>query len=156
MPCRRKKSAMSPRDSLPLFCVLAALAAPACATAAPNMEEGNWEITMKMEAEGMSMAMPKVDQCITKNDIVPYASLAKGGSCDIKEQTDSGDTVRWRMVCRMPDGTSETEGKITYFGKRYEGTMQTTMMPTGGEPMSLNYQIQGTRIGACIDATAPK
>jgi len=51
---------------LPLF--LAGLA-----LAEPNMEDGMWEITMKMDMPGMSMEMPPVtfNQCLTKKDLVP-------------------------------------------------------------------------------------
>ena len=45
------------------------------AVAAPDMKEGQWEITVtsKMEMPGMSVAMPpaKYTQCLTKSDFVP-------------------------------------------------------------------------------------
>ena len=148
---------MSLRKSLTLSCLFAALAVPALAAPAPNMEEGNWEVTMKMQMEGMPFAMPpmKVNQCLTKKDMLPNASADKN-SCDVKEQKVSGDTVTWRMVCKDPEGTTENEGKITYFGKLYEGTMHTKTTPKqGGETMSASYQLQGRHTGACMAAPKP-
>jgi hypothetical protein len=154
----RKRSTMSLRKSLALSCLFAALAAPALATAAPNMEEGNWEVTMKMEMQGMPFAMPpmKHNQCMTKKDMVPNTSPDKNSSCEVKEQEVSGDTVSWRVVCKDREGTTESEGKITYFGKRYEGAMKAKVTSKRGEATSINYQIQGRHTGACTAKTDPK
>ncbi len=149
---------MSPRKSLTLCCLSAALAAPPLASAAPNMEEGNWEVTMNMKMEGMPFAMPPVkhNQCMTKKDMVPNASADKKSSCDVKDQKVSGDTVSWRMVCKDSEGTTEGEGKITYFGRRYEGTMQAKVTPKRGKVMNVSYQMQGRHTGACNAKADPR
>jgi Protein of unknown function (DUF3617) len=144
---------MSPRTCLTLSCLFA----PLIATAAPNMEEGNWQVTMKMKMEGVPFAMPPVtqNQCMTKKDMVPKAS-GKNASCDVKEQKVSGDTVTWHMVCTDAEGTSDTQGKITYHGARYEGTMQAKMTSKRGKVTNVNYEIQGRHTGACGAKADPK
>ena len=49
--------------------------------AAPNMREGMWEITMKMEMAGMPGGMPPqvMKQCMTKKDVENPQRLAQGG-----------------------------------------------------------------------------
>ena len=52
------------------MCVLAAVSV---SYAGPDMKEGKWEMTTKMEMPGMPMEMPPVTytQCLTKTDFVP-------------------------------------------------------------------------------------
>ena len=131
---------------------LAFLAIPAAvsAQAPPNMEEGNWEITSKMEMEGMPFAMPatKHNQCMTKKDMVPDGSR-KGQECTVKEQKVTGNTLTWRIQCKDKEGTMDGEGRITWAGKTYEGTMKARMTEKGGEVMNMNFQYQGRHTGPC-------
>ena len=115
---------------LPL--TLASFFAATPALAAPNMEEGNWEITTKMEMVGMPFAMPptKHNQCMTKKEAIPDQSR-KGQDCTTTDQKMTGDTVSWRMQCKDKDGLTEGEGKITYAGKSYDGAMQMKMSFSG-------------------------
>ena len=48
----------------------------------PNMQEGKWEITTKVEMPGMPMNMPPMThtQCLTKDDFVPQNSQS-GEEC---------------------------------------------------------------------------
>lgn len=127
-----------------------AASAAAVAQGAPNMEEGNWEITAKMEMPGMPFAMPptKHNQCMTKKDLVPDSSQ-KGQECSTLEHKVTGNTVTWRMRCKDKEGTMEGEGRITYAGKSYEGTMKTRMKEKGGEMMEMNFQYKARHTGPC-------
>jgi hypothetical protein len=138
------------------FVMLAALAIPFAAAAAPNMEDGDWEVTMKMEMPGMPFAMPPVKhhQCMTKKDLVPDMSQ-KDSSCVVKEQKIAGDTVSWRMQCNDKNGTIDGEGKITYAGKSYTGVMQAKMTDKRGEANIIKYQFTGKHMGPC-DPNAKK
>lgn len=130
------------------LCLL--LAAPGAVLAVPNMEEGNWEVTIKMEMVGMPMAMPPqtINQCLSKKDDVPDMSQ-RGEKCVLKDHKVEGNTVRWQMQCKGREGTMEGTGRITYAGKTYEGAMQMKMSEAGGEAMAINYQMQGRHTGAC-------
>ena len=142
----RETALRSPKSPV-LFLALASAALPALA--APNLEEGNWEITTKMEMPGMPFAMPptKHNQCMTKKDFVPDQSR-KGQDCKMTDQKVSGDTVSWHMVCKDRDGTTEGDGKITYKGKSYDGQMQMRMNQKG-ENMAMNMSFSGRHTGPC-------
>jgi hypothetical protein len=131
-----------------ILCLL--LTAPAAAMAVPNMEEGNWQVTIKMEMVGMPMAMPPqtINQCLSKKDDVP--DMGQGDQkCYLKDHKVEGNTVRWQMQCKGQQGTMDGAGRITYSGKTYEGTMQMKMTEAGGEAMAINYQMQGKHTGPC-------
>ena len=131
-----------------LLLALASLSAALPSLAAPNMQEGNWEITTKMEMPGMPFAMPptKHNQCLTQKEPVPDQSR-KGQDCKMTDQKVSGDTVTWRMVCTGRDAM-EGEGKITYKGASYEGQMA-MRMKQGGEAQAMNMSFSGKHTGPC-------
>jgi hypothetical protein len=135
------------RASASLMC--AALAVPTLVWA--NMQEGNWDVTVKMEMVGMPFAMPPVQtsQCVTKQDVVPDMSRP-GQSCTVRDQKVVGDTVTWRVQCKGQDGTLDGEGRIKYAGTSYDGDMQAKMTaPGGGDAMTIKYTMQGRHTGPC-------
>ena len=126
----------------------AAVASPALAQQ-PNLEEGNWEVTTKMEIPGMPFQMPaqKHNQCITKKEFVPDQS-DKNRDCKVTDQKVTGNTVSWKMSCKGKDGTTEGEGKITYAGKSYDGMMMANMTQKG-EAMTMKMNFAGKHTGPC-------
>lgn len=128
----------------------AAFASPALAQQ-PNLTEGNWEITTRMEMPGMPFQMPpqKHNQCITKKDFVPDQS-SKNRDCKVSDQKVTGNTVSWKMYCKDKDGTTEGEGKITYAGSSYDGMMMAKVTPPkGGESMTMKMNFTGKHTGPC-------
>ena len=125
----------------------AAFASPALAQ--PNLQEGNWEITTRMEMPGMPFQMPaqKHNQCITKKEFVPDQS-DKNRDCKVTDQKVTGNTVSWKMSCKGKDGTTEGEGKITYAGKSYDGMMMANMTQKG-EAMTMKMNFAGKHTGPC-------
>lgn len=111
----------------------------------PNMQEGLWEITTKMDMPGMPMSMPatKHTQCITKENIVPE-SYQPDQECRITKTKVLGDTVTWTVECDSPEGKSRLTGQITYHGDKFEGTINITM-----EGMEIIQHMSGRRIGDC-------
>jgi hypothetical protein len=121
------------------------------AWAQPPMQEGNWEVIIKMEMVGMPMQLPAQtqNQCVTKKDLVPDMS-DKEQQCIVREQKVTGDTVSWKMECTSKDGKMNGEGRIKYAGKSYAGDMQMTMTRTGmPKPMTMTVNMQGKHTGAC-------
>ena len=118
--------------------------------AEPNMQEGKWEITTKVEMQGMPMAMPatKYTQCITKKDMVPQKP-EKNQDCQITNTKVSGDTVSWSMQCKGKEGIVDSSGKITYKKETFDGTMHTTVNSPGSGKMEMTQRISGRRIGDC-------
>jgi hypothetical protein len=86
----------------------------------PNLQEGLWEITSKMEMMVMKMPAMKHNQWITKGNAVPKSSQPDQ-ECRIVKTTVKGDTVNWNMVCELPEGKSKLPGEITYYGDTFEG-----------------------------------
>lgn len=116
-----------------------------CAGSAPNMQEGLWEITVKMEMPGMPMNMPPSthSQCITNENLVPRGAQ-EGGECKIVETNVKGDTVTWTMECDTPEGKARATGEITYKGDTFKGTTKMTM-----QGMEMTQHLSGRRIGNC-------
>jgi len=113
----------------------------------PNMQEGMWEITSKMEMTGMPMEMPPVThtQCLTKEDLVPQSSQP-GQECEITHTKVTGNTVTWIMQCKGQGGEMIGTGTITYSGNSFKGTIKMTMAQSN---MEMTCHISGHRIGDC-------
>jgi hypothetical protein len=135
-----------------LAAVLASIPAHA---AAPNMKEGLWEITMKMEMPGMPAGMKPqvVQQCVTKKDMDDPRKTTPGGAdpkdnrCQMSDYKMQGNTATWNMACKGENAMTGS-GSITYSGTSYSGTNKMTMM-RGGKPQTMNMQYNGKYLGDC-------
>ena len=116
----------------------------------PNIREGKWEITTKVEMEGMPSNMPQQKfvhtQCLTRDDYVPRGPKtgASSGGCEIRDVRTSGDTVTWTMHCNTGQGQMKGKGRITYSGDRFEGRIEAVM-----SGMKMTQLLEGRRIGDC-------
>ena len=116
-------------------------------TADPILEEGEWEMTTQMEMSGMPEGMPTMPpmthrQCLTREMMLP--AQATDQNCEKIEQSVSGNTVTWSMVCTANGITSEMNGTTTYTGDTMNGTMH---ILTQG--MEMSSQVTGKRLGPC-------
>ena len=111
--------------------------------AAPNMEDGLWEITTTVDMPGMPSKSFTHTTCLTKEKAVPHT--AESG-CTIKDMKTQGDTVTWTVVCR--EGMSTSKGKVTYAGTTMEGAIETTVK-TNEQTMTMKSTMKGKRIGPC-------
>jgi hypothetical protein len=111
----------------------------------PNLKEGLWEITMRMEVPGMpvQIAPQTYTQCLTKQEAVPQRE-APDQNCKITKQDIKGDTVSWVVECKTNQGTAVSNGKVTYKGDTFEGV---TQMTQGN--MKATQQLSGRWIGKC-------
>ena len=127
-----------------LFCLLLA----ATATADSDINEGSWEITVKVEIEGMPMTMPPITntQCITKDTLVPKPDQP-GQECEITSQKTARDTITYDMECSGPGGSMKGTGEATYTGDTMTGKME-MKMPGQGD-MKMTTKMSGKRIGPC-------
>ena len=122
----------------------------AIANAAPNMHQGKWEVTTKMEMQGMPMEMPpvKATVCLTDNDVVPQKA-EKDQDCRMISSKVEGNTVTWVMQCRDKRGnTIDSKGKITYRGESFEGHAEMDMSGKDGRH-HMSQKMSGKRIGDC-------
>ena len=113
--------------------------------AGPEIKEGKWEITTKLEMPGMPVKMPPntFTQCIKKDQAVPQDSQP-GQNCTTKDVVMKGDTVTWTMVCNNPGGQMTGKGRVTYHKDEMDGSM--TME---GQGMQMTSHFKGKRIGPC-------
>ena len=127
--------------------ILFAIISISFAGSVPDMQEGEWEITSKMEVPGMPMEMPPMKhiQCLTKEDFVPQSSQPDQ-ECEFFEVNVTGNTVTWTMQCNNQDGEMKGVGKMIYSGNSFEGTIKITLSP--GNMEMTNY-IKGHHIGDC-------
>lgn len=125
------------------------LAAPSALCAAPNMQDGLWEITSKMDIQGMPMVVPPTrhTQCLTQKEAIPHKT-EKNQDCKMTSTKIEGNTVSWTMQCRGKEGSIDSTGKITYSGTSFNGAMHMTSKMSG-EAVQVDYQMSGKRIGNC-------
>jgi hypothetical protein len=111
--------------------------------AAPNMEDGLWEITTTVDMPGMPSKSFIHTTCLTKEKAVPQR--AESG-CTIRDVKTQGNTITWTVVCR--EGMSTSKGKVTYAGTTMDGVIETTVK-TNGKTMTMKNTMKGKRIGPC-------
>lgn len=131
-----------------ILTVLLTLLFSATATADNDVNEGLWEITTKLEIEGMSMTMAPMTntQCITKDMLVPKSDQP-GQECEITNQKIAGNTLTYDMECSGPGGSMKGHGEATYTGDTMTGKMEMNM-PSQGD-MKMTAKMSGKRIGPC-------
>lgn len=133
--------------------LVTALLPAAAQAAAPNMKEGLWEITMKMEMPGMPAGMPPQvsQQCFTQKDMADPRKTAPGGPgdgrCQMTDYKLQGNTATWNMACKG-EGAMTGVGSITYSGTSYTGTNRMTMAQ-GGSTQTMTMHYSGRHLGAC-------
>ena len=133
--------------------VAVALLSQGALAAAPNMNPGMWEITMKMDMPGMPAGMPPqvVKQCLTQKDAENPQKFAQGGPgserCQVSNYQLKGNTASWDMACK---GSEEMTGSgtMTFGGDSYTGTTRMTMK-SGGQTHNMTMQYSGKRLGEC-------
>jgi len=119
--------------------------------ASPNLQEGKWESTVRIEMSGAAFPIPLATskKCMTANDMIPN-TVKEGQKCEIPEKKIVGDEVTWRVHCEQGKGVTDGVARIKYFGDRYEGRMDVTISePSEQRRMNMVYLMTGKRIGAC-------
>jgi len=138
-----------------LLLLVNALLVVSAHAASPNMREGLWEITTRMEMSGSSgVAMPAqtVRHCVTKNDIenpqgTPPGGAGRDGRCKMTDYKLQGNTATWKMACEGQGAMTGT-GTMTYSGNSYSGS-QTMAMNQGGQAINMKMNYSGQRVGDC-------
>jgi hypothetical protein len=123
---------------------LVALPIPLPVQAAADGER--WEITSSMSMAGFSMPASTRSVCTARGGD-GAAPMGDDGRCTMKDVQRSGNTMRWKAVCKEGSGT----GEITYQGREsYTGTMVIT---TDGQTATM--KLAGKRLpGSCDPAEA--
>ena len=110
-------------------------------------KDGNWEVTMEVEIEGMPAMPPKtMTQCVSKEDVAdPQKPLLGRASnnCNVSDHKVEGNKVSWSMKCEPPEAMSGT-GEILYGDDAYTGSMKIVR-----EGRTINMKYSGKRLGDC-------
>ena len=114
-----------------------------------DFNPGEYEITVKVEMQGMAGGMPSqtMIQCLTEQAPVPNTS-ANAHGCKVKEMKTVGNTIKYVMDCDQQGMKSETKGQVTHKGNSFEGKSETKMGPGAGG-MTIISTFKGRRIGNC-------
>jgi len=117
------------------------------AIAGPNVKEGLWEMTVKMELPSISMMLPPVvkTECLSKDKLIPKTGKVENcQECKISNVDIQGNTVKWHEECDSPEGKVIVDGEIVYNGDSYSGVIK---IKQGN--MDIINRISGKRIGPC-------
>ncbi len=135
----------------PILSIIVFLAFASPSLAEPEMHEGLWEITVKMDMPDMPVQMPAMThtQCITKKNMIPHKT-EKNLDCKTISSKTSGNTVSWVIQCRDKDGTTtESSGQVTYRGDRFDGIVDITFNQPGQGRTKMTQRMSGKRVGEC-------
>jgi hypothetical protein len=131
-----------------------ALLAAHARSAALDIKEGLWEITVKMEMTAMPAGVPAqiLHQCITGKDLddprrMTYAGGPHDERCRFSDYRVQGNTATWSWAC-TGEGAMTGNGTLTFSGTFYKGTNRISMQHTGPvKHTTMHYT--GRRLGDC-------
>lgn len=131
-----------------------------------RMKPGEYEYTVSMEMgkmpgmpegmQGMKLPGTTFKHCITQKDIDDgdKKMLGQGGpkqkgapDCQVRDVKQSGNTAAFKMSCKG-EAQMEMDTVMTFAGNGYKMASKMTMNQ-GGQPMSMNQQIEVKYLGAC-------
>jgi hypothetical protein len=133
-----------------LLAIGALAAAPFAEAQKLNMQDGLWEVSVKMEMPGMpaGAGAQTFRKCYTPADVQDASrTMPKDDNCQASDVKVQGDTVSWTMRCKPPQEMTGT-GTMTYKGTSYAGRMNMAMKE-GGQTMTMQQTISGRRVGPC-------
>ena len=110
-------------------------------------KDGNWEVTMQVEVEGMpAMPAKTMTQCVSKEDVADPQKPLLGrasGNCTVSDHKVEGNKVSWSMKCEPPEAMTGT-GEIVYGDDAYTGSLK---IVREGRTITMKYA--GKRLGDC-------
>jgi hypothetical protein len=137
--------------------ILMLIASPAAAddTSKLTMTEGQWEIAGDVTMEsgnGMKQSSPAQPSklCLSKKAPVPVDLKSDSSSmkCSTKHTVTAND-VAWTTTCQGANSSSEGSGTVTYAGKTFAGTSESTVKIKGSANVKISMKLSGKYLGAC-------
>jgi hypothetical protein len=111
-----------------------------------DMSEGLWETTITAGGETRSLGT----SCYTKADIAEMELMLQGklsppeSSCRYSGFTQTGNRVRYTMVCRYGDAVQESAVAAEYHGDSATGTLRTA---------GATAATASRRVGSCTESS---
>lgn len=137
---------MISRTTLALAAILSLPTLAPAAEPSP-MQEGLWELSMKVEIPGMPFQLPAqtVSHCYTKKEIQESSGVPRqGDDCKVTEFKRSGNKVAWKVACTGKNAGTGSGEMVFNGASSYEGTMK---VESKGHTTTTRYQ--GKRLGDC-------
>jgi hypothetical protein len=115
-----------------------------------------WEITGKMEMDGMPFAMPAQTSkvCMPKGgESDPNNTQGTDRNCKMTDVKHSGNTVKFKGTCVNQGETMNVVGETTHDGNSFNSNMKMSGKAQG-EPVNMTMLSSGKRIGGSCDTEA--
>jgi len=111
-----------------------------------------WEVTNKMEMEGMPFAMPGTTQkvCVPKGGENDPSKTTGDKDCKMTDIKTSGNKTTWKARCDRDGEVMTGIGEQTTSAKGYEGKIQFSGK-SHGEDVNMKMAYSGKRIGGSCD-----
>ena len=112
-----------------------------------------WEITGKMEMEGMPFAMPGQTSkvCMPKGgEKDPNNTQGKDRNCKMTDVKHSGNTVKFKGTCVSKGETMNIVGETSHDGNSFKSNVKMSGK-SQGEAMNMTMVSSGKRIGGACD-----
>lgn len=112
-----------------------------------------WEITGKMEMEGMPFAMPAQTSkvCMPKGgESDPNNTQSKDSNCKMTDVKHSGNTVKFKGTCVNQGETMNMVGETSHDSNSFKSNVKMTGK-SKGEPVNMTMVSSGKRIGGSCD-----
>lgn len=112
-----------------------------------------WEMTVKMEMEGMPFAMPAqaTKVCMPKGgQSDPKNTQGKDSNCKMTDVKHSGNTVKFKGTCVNQGETMNMAGETTHDANSFKSNVKMTGK-SRGENMNMAMVSSGKRIGGTCD-----
>lgn len=116
-----------------------------------------WEVSGKMEMEGMPFAMPAQSSkvCMPKGgEADPRYTQGKDSNCKMTDVKNVGNTVKFKGTCVNQGETMNVAGETTHDGSSFKSNMKMTGK-SRGEPINMTMVSSGKRIGGACDPEEP-
>lgn len=134
-----------------IFFVLIFLSVAAHASADLDLQEGNWETVVTIQADGKTLPLPAIrsNKCITRQDPLPNATQDTD-RCRIFEEGVRGNEVSWKVRCEDQKGVMEGRGTVNYAGRTFQGSMSVSVREAENKrSMDMTYVLNGRHTGKC-------
>jgi len=137
---------MASRTTLALLAVVSLPVLARAEEPAP-MQEGQWELSMKIEIPGLPFQLPAqtVNHCYTKKELQESAGVPKqSNDCKVTESKRTGNKVTWKVVCTGKNAGTGSGEMVFTSATAYEGAMK---LENKGQVTTTRYE--GKRLGDC-------
>lgn len=129
------------------------------ADAAPiKMEPGLWTIsvTMKMAHHPRLETQSSFKRCIKpvdseKDNVTPALETRPGMSCTVKSFKRQGNTATYTRVCTGTQGTTTSDGTMTFNSPTSYDAKVTTTGNIRGRQIKTTRTVHAERVGTCSD-----